>query len=143
MTWCFRAIKPDKEFIEYCRNHLLDKQKAKNPELEKIIDDIGEQIKSLKHEVGNLGYKIKNQRQEINNLLKENTKLKELLKLAKSSVSYHCALCREYTDGQILLLKINQVLGKTNIEKLFEVKPEKVFDDEEYYKGMFETENKE
>ena len=38
--------------------------------------------------------------------------LKELLKLAKSSVSYHCALCREYTDGQILLSKINQVLGE-------------------------------
>lgn len=42
--------------------------------------------------------------------LEENTKLKELLKLAKESVSYHCALCREYTDGQILLDKINQVL---------------------------------
>ena len=83
MTWGFRVIKSNEEFDEYCRKHLLDVQKAKNPKLEKIIDDIGEQIKSLKHEVGNLGYKIKNQRQEINNLLKEKTKLKGLLKKGK------------------------------------------------------------
>lgn len=44
--------------------------------------------------------------------LEENTKLKELLKLAKTSVDYHCALCREYTDGQILLSKISQALGE-------------------------------
>lgn len=49
---------------------------------------------------------------ENSNLLIENTKLKGLLELAKSSVSYHCALCREYTDGQILLSKINQALGE-------------------------------
>lgn len=47
-------------------------------------------------------------------LEEENTKLKELLKLAKKSVSYHCALCREYTDRQILLHKINQVLQEND-----------------------------
>lgn len=113
MTWCFRAIKPDKEFIEYCRNHLLDKQKAKNPELEKIIDDIGEQIKSLKHEVGNLGYKIKNQRQEINNLLKEKNKLKSLLKESRFLLSKtpceNMSQCLTFND---VINRIDQVLGE-------------------------------
>jgi hypothetical protein len=43
--------------------------------------------------------------------IQENKQLKELLKLARSSVDYHCALCREYTDGKILIAKIDEVLN--------------------------------
>lgn len=47
---------------------------------------------------------------EPKDLENEIKKLKELLKLARSSVDYHCALCREYTDGKILIAKIDEVL---------------------------------
>ena len=54
--------------------------------------------------------------ERIEELVKENAQLKELLKLARSSVDYHCALCREYTDGKILITKIEEVLKCGNIK---------------------------
>lgn len=72
-------------------------------ELWKVLLD---ENKRLKYDVGNLGYKIKNQRQEINNLLKENTKLKELLKECRERLIY-CTI-----STQDVQAKINQVLGE-------------------------------
>lgn len=76
--------------------------------------DLIEEIKRLKYDVGNFGYKIKNQRHEINNRLKENQKLKELLKECKQRFETYKRVkpCGEYMiyDLDYLANKINEVL---------------------------------
>lgn len=46
-------------------------------------------IKDQSHQIGNLGYKIKNQRHEINNRLKENERLRELLRECLQRIPQH------------------------------------------------------
>lgn len=109
------VLEPVPSYEEY--QQLLSDQLAKNEgveinaELEEENTKLKEILKKTKAN-GHYPDRISRLKSRVVALSEENTKLKKLLKLAKSSVSYHCALCREYTDGQILLSKINQVLGE-------------------------------
>lgn len=87
--------------------------------LQAKIDELKKENKAQAHQLGNQGYRIHNQRHEIRNRLKENERLRALLKECDSCVralrAYGVSNCNgsELND---LLTRINAAIGDNKIQ---------------------------